>query len=269
MGKENPKSLFLFQGRIGNIIAYVVNGKTYYRRKPEKKYFPHTEKQLQQRTQFLACQQLALKVMDDINKKIWNKLTKKMTGFNLFKKTNYHNFDHTGRIINYENLTFSKGPLMLPKEMCFIKNESVSGGLTLIWENERMKPTYFQSNTIEDQRNQNTDDQSPFPSRMDEFPPSEILSKEQHFDPQGKQYIKRLVRVKDNANPSDWLRIIALSGTEAIIVEGITAKRSDKTATFQLPWANDSTVHLYAWFIDENNNKSTDTFYQSVQLTNQ
>jgi hypothetical protein len=209
MGKENSESPILFRGRIGNIIAYIVRGKTYYRRKPEKKYFRGTEKQILQRVQFLSCQKLAQMVMDDINKQLWNKRAKTMTGFDLFKKTNYHSFDTTGTIINYEKLIFSKGPLMIPKNISFTINESSNGTVTATWENK-----------IED----------------------------------------------EDAKPSDWLRVIAICEMEALIVGNITAKRSDESATFQLPWENGNTIHLYAYFINEKNKKGSDTFYQLLQL---
>jgi hypothetical protein len=209
MGKENPQSPILFIGTVGDIISYVVKGKTYYRRKPTKKYFAHSEKQLLQRTQFLSCQKFAQKVMDDINKEIWNKCSDDMHGFDLFKKTNYHEFDTNGNIANFKNLKLSKGNLLLPETIRFENNEAGNGAITIIWENEDY--------------------------------------------------------TKENM-PSDWLRIIAICEGEPIIVQGIIAFRHENTATFQLPWENGKTVHLYAYFVNEANNCGSNSFYQMLQV---
>jgi hypothetical protein len=136
MAKENPKSPIMFTGTLGNIIAYIVNGKTYYRRKPEKKYFANTEKQLQQHTQFLACQKLAQKVMDPVNKQIWNKQSKNKRGFNFFKKTNYHAFNSSGNISSFENLKFSLGDLLLPEDIQFKNYLSCNGSVTISWSDD-------------------------------------------------------------------------------------------------------------------------------------
>jgi hypothetical protein len=136
MGKENPKSPILFIGTVGDIIAYVVKGKTYYRRKPTKKYYLNTEKQQLQHVQFSTSHKFAQKVMDNSNKQIWNELTTDMTGYDLFIKINYHSFNTSGTVENYENLIFSKGPLILPEKLSFANSEGGNGAITVTWQDK-------------------------------------------------------------------------------------------------------------------------------------
>jgi hypothetical protein len=52
-------------------------------------------------------------------------------------------------------------------------------------------------------------------------------------------------------NPNDRIQVAAIINSEVIHVEGLTARRSDETATFQLPCSGGTRIHLYVYFYDE------------------
>jgi len=70
----------------------------------------------------------------------------------------------------------------------------------------------------------------------------------------------------DSVDPNDCLRIIAINNEDVSIIPGLTASRKDHETTFQLPWENWDKLHLYAFFYNNSNLKSSPTFYQMIQL---
>jgi hypothetical protein len=134
MGKVENLNGMSFTGEFGNLIIYTVRGKTYYRRKPAKVCFPNSEEQKKHMTRFTACVRLAKSAMDDTNKKVWNKRSKEMAGFQQFIKINYPFFDEEGKITDYSKLQFSVRRLALPRELRFENSEAGNGEIILKWK---------------------------------------------------------------------------------------------------------------------------------------
>ena len=70
----------------------------------------------------------------------------------------------------------------------------------------------------------------------------------------------------DPVDPDDCLRIIVINNGDVSIIPGLTASRKDNETTFQLPGEKWDKLHLYAFFYDKSNLKSSATFYQMIQL---
>lgn len=103
-------------GKIGDIV--ICKGKTgwYARRKTTKNRKPPTPSQqaLHRRLAATVLFYRAIKEADLY--KIWQVAASetKMTGFNLFIKTNIHNFSNTGTILDFDKIQLSAGQLRLP-----------------------------------------------------------------------------------------------------------------------------------------------------------
>ena len=129
----NDSGKIFYSGSFGNIIGYIINGKQYFRSKPEHINDAKTKEQVNQRTRFIACTKLAKSALNDILKPVWEKGAITMTGFNLFVKTNYSAFDETGKISNYSNLKFSVGNLPLPKNIVISNAAAGNGAIDVTW----------------------------------------------------------------------------------------------------------------------------------------
>jgi hypothetical protein len=70
-------------------------------------------------------------------------------------------------------------------------------------------------------------------------------------------------------NPKDRLQVVAIINSEVIHVEGLTARRSDETATFQLPCGGGTLIHLYIYFYNEGLMDGSPSYYQLVEVPNE
>jgi len=69
-------------------------------------------------------------------------------------------------------------------------------------------------------------------------------------------------------NPNDRLQVVAIINSEVIHVEGLTARRSDETATFQLLCSGGTRIHLYIYFYNEGTMDGSPSYYQLVEVPN-
>lgn len=133
MGKISQGILGGFSGKVGNVIGGNWKGIDYMRSKASQKRDANSEKQQNQRAKFIGCTSLANSVLDTIIQPIWNRKAVKMTGYNLFVKTNLPVFDTNGAITNYANLKFSVGELPLPTNLIIQNNGAGNGALLITW----------------------------------------------------------------------------------------------------------------------------------------
>ena len=129
----NDSGKKLYSGSVGNIVGYIINGKQYFRNKPENYNDAKSEKQVNHRTRFIACSKLAKSALDATLKPVWMRNADKLTAFQFFIKTNFPFFNGTGQIVNYNNLKFSVGNLSLPEGLEFEKSGENNGEITLKW----------------------------------------------------------------------------------------------------------------------------------------
>jgi hypothetical protein len=133
MGKYKKGILGKFKGTIASVIGSVWRGIPYMRSVSDDHKDAKTEKQVAQRTRFGACTKFTSLVKNDIILPIWEKRAVRMTGVNLFVKTNQHCFNETGNISNYQNMVFSLGKLPLPESIVVQNNLTGNGAIQITW----------------------------------------------------------------------------------------------------------------------------------------
>jgi len=135
MGIINQGILGGVSGTAGNVVGGSWKGINYLRVKADHYNDAQTEGQVNQRAKFGACVALAKSVLDTIIKPIWDRKAVKMSGFNLFTKTNLPAFDETGEIADFNALKFSVGDLPLVTNLVIEDDAAVPGGIKLTWVN--------------------------------------------------------------------------------------------------------------------------------------
>lgn len=103
-------------GKVGNIILYKVDGKTYFRQCPEHPDNPRSPKQILQRRRMICAQTIFKSVKKCLLYDVLNKaasLQKRRSGYHLFLKLNTNAFSED-EFIDYSLLTFAQGSLQLP-----------------------------------------------------------------------------------------------------------------------------------------------------------
>ena len=111
MGKISQGILGGVSGTVGNVVGGSWKGISYLRVKADHHNDANTEKQVNQRTKFSACIAFAKSILDTIIRPIWSKKAVKMSGYNLFTKTNLQVFDENGEIPDFSALQISIGDL--------------------------------------------------------------------------------------------------------------------------------------------------------------
>jgi hypothetical protein len=133
MGTIKQGILGGFSGKVGKVIGGTWKGIDYMRGIPSSVSNPQTEGQVTQRNKFGACIALAKSVIDSIIRPIWNRKAVKMTGINLFTKTNLPVFNELGEIVDFDNLKFSIGDLPLPTNLVIENNLAGNGAIHVAW----------------------------------------------------------------------------------------------------------------------------------------
>ena len=134
MGKISQGILGGVSGTVGNVVGGSWKGISYLRVKSDHYNDANSEKQVSQRTKFGACVALARSIMQTIIKPIWNKKAVKMSGFNLFTKTNLQVFNADGEIADFNQLQMTIGDLPLPNNIQIQDDAATEGGIAVTWE---------------------------------------------------------------------------------------------------------------------------------------
>lgn len=134
MGKINQGILGAVSGTVGNVVGGSWKGINYLRVKAQHFQDAKTEGQVGQRAKFGACVALAKSLLDSIIRPIWDKKAKKMSGYNLFVKTNIGQFDENGEIIDFTKLKIAIGDLPEIKNLTVDNDEQEDGGIMLSWD---------------------------------------------------------------------------------------------------------------------------------------
>jgi hypothetical protein len=135
MAKIKQGILGGFSGTVGPVIGGSWKGIQYLRAKPHKYPVIPTKKQSVHFNKFGAGISLAKSVKNTIIKPIWNQKAVKMSGFNLFVKTNKDVFDETGAVYDFPNLKFSVGDLPLPENIAVANDVTGNGAIVITWNN--------------------------------------------------------------------------------------------------------------------------------------
>ncbi len=129
----------MFKGKMGNMIYYTMNGRTFARRAsiPGKERKPQTEKQRGISKRFGMVQKLYSFYMEKISPDIWRLAAKALgkRAHNLFYSENCGCFNGEGAMVAPEMFRFSAGELLLPRD---IKVEATGeGNFRVTWTEER------------------------------------------------------------------------------------------------------------------------------------
>jgi hypothetical protein len=135
MAKINQGILGGFSGTVGPVIGGSWKGIPYMRSKPGKYSYPPTKKQSSYRIKFTAQISFAKSLLVSIIKPIWDQKAVKMSGFDLFLKTNKDVFDHTGAISDFSMLKLSLGDLPLPNNLAVVNAAGGNGDINITWNN--------------------------------------------------------------------------------------------------------------------------------------
>jgi hypothetical protein len=133
MGKISQGILGGVSGTVGNVVGGSWKGISYLRVKSDHYNDANSDKQISHRAKFSACVALARSIMDTIIRPIWKKKAVKMSGFNLFTKTNLPAFDGNGDIADFSQLQISIGDLPLPGNLSIQDDAAAEGGISVTW----------------------------------------------------------------------------------------------------------------------------------------
>ena len=126
-------SIFKISGKIGNTIFVERQGKCFARSKPTEINNPNTAEQQAVRGRFRTAvtfyQRLNTTSLHDVWKQAGNRI--KMSGFNLFMKTNLKMFNEKGEIADLDGLRLAVGNRPGAWELTATANEK--GQVTLRW----------------------------------------------------------------------------------------------------------------------------------------
>ena len=135
MGKYNQGILGPFTGKVGSIVGSSWKGVNYIKSLPGPNT-SNSEAQQKQRSRFKSVVSLASSLMSTLIRPIWNLVSGKMTGYNLFVKTNMPAFDESGTLVNYSEFHASVGVLPIPENLTIQDDADVSSGIELSWKDE-------------------------------------------------------------------------------------------------------------------------------------
>lgn len=135
MGKIALGILDGVSGKVGNVVGANWKGIDYIRAKATNRRDPKTEKQVQQRTRFKGLSDFAKPLVYHLIAPVWNHQAGKMTGMNLFTKTNMPAFNSQGEIEDFSKLVFSIGKLASPTELVVEKTDGTESGIDVSWVN--------------------------------------------------------------------------------------------------------------------------------------
>jgi len=135
MGKYNQGILGPFTGKVGSVVGSSWKGVNYIKSLPGPNA-SNSEAQQKQRSRFKSVVGLASSLMSNLIRPVWNLSSGKMTGYNLFVKTNMQAFNETGDLVNYSDFHASVGALPLPGSLIIQDDADVVSGIELSWNDE-------------------------------------------------------------------------------------------------------------------------------------
>ncbi|WP_372639456.1 DUF6266 family protein [Ancylomarina sp.] len=135
MGKYNQGILGPFSGKVGSVVGSSWKGVNYIKSLPGPNA-SNTEAQQKQRSRFKSVVSLASSLMSSLIRPVWNLVGGKMTGYNLFVKTNMPAFDESGVLVNYTDFHASMGALPLPQILILQDDADVASGIELSWKDD-------------------------------------------------------------------------------------------------------------------------------------
>jgi len=135
MGKYSQGILGPFSGKVGSVVGSSWKGVNYIKSLPGPNT-SNTEKQQEQRSRFKSVVKMASLLLATLIRPVWNLSSGRITGYNLFVKTNINAFDQDGDLVNHSDFHASVGTLALPSGLAIQDDVDVSSGIIVSWINE-------------------------------------------------------------------------------------------------------------------------------------
>ena len=126
----------LVSGKIGNVVFFQLNGKSYVRAAPVRKKNSWTEEQQLYRQRISKASGYWRALRSEPMSKIWNGAAEQMNGYAWFMKLNMPALEMDGTLIDPKLLKVSAGKLTVPQNL---NAERLNGDASLIavsWQND-------------------------------------------------------------------------------------------------------------------------------------
>jgi hypothetical protein len=126
----------LVSGRIGNVVFFQLNGKSYVRAAPVRKKNSWTEDQKLQRQRISKASALWRSLRSEQVSKIWNASAEQMNGYAWFLKANMPALAMDGTLIDAILLKVSDGKLPMPQNLMVERLPDTPSTITVRWQND-------------------------------------------------------------------------------------------------------------------------------------
>ena len=126
----------LVSGKIGNVVFYQLNGKSYVRAAPIRKKDSWTEEQQLYRQRISKASGLWRAIRSEQISKIWNSAAEQMNGYAWFMKLNMPALEMDGTLIDAKLLKVSAGKLPVPQQLNVEKQPDNAAPIVVSWQND-------------------------------------------------------------------------------------------------------------------------------------
>lgn len=128
----------LVSGKIGPVVFFVQNGKSYARAAPNRKKDSWDEGQLRHRDRISNVGSLWRAIRSEEIKKIWKLADERRNGYALFMKANMPAFGIDGKLIDPLLLKVSAGKLNVPLHLKAERHPENQSAIAVSWKNEAL-----------------------------------------------------------------------------------------------------------------------------------
>jgi hypothetical protein len=126
----------LVSGRIGNVVFFQLNGKSYVRAAPVMKKNSWTEDQKFQRQRVSKASGYWRALRSEQVSKIWNSAAQEMNGYAWFMKANMPALEMDGTLIDPKLLKVSAGKLPMPQQLKAERQPDDTSTFIVSWQND-------------------------------------------------------------------------------------------------------------------------------------
>jgi hypothetical protein len=126
----------LVSGKIGNVVFFQLNGKSYMRAVPVRKENSWTEEQQLYRQRISKASGLWRALRSEQVSKIWNSAAQEMNGYAWFMKANMPALEMDGTLIDAKLLKVSDGKLPIPQNLKAERKPDDATTIMVSWQND-------------------------------------------------------------------------------------------------------------------------------------
>ena len=123
-----------FSNKIGNVVGTSWKGISVMRSLPQSVHNPRTEAQEEQRTNFAVTSKLGSQLLDAVIKPFWDKRAIRMSGYNLWVRTNLDHWRKWGTSYNDSVIITEGAPVEIGRYEAFADGDSLAVGASVEFE---------------------------------------------------------------------------------------------------------------------------------------